>query len=270
MSLAGALLTQADRAFKSKNWEQACKFYDSYFTKAYPDQDNAQMSIPDSVHLINYGQCLLEKLQPKPEQGQNKYDKEEIEYVTEYLLTARQRLLDAEPGTYPVEKLIDTYEYLGRIGLINNQFKRAADEFRNGYTRASNDPAINFRIRLSFLFYQLIALESMEKPLDGIEIANLGIELITQELAKATGDDVTTLNEIKTNFETKKHELEQDAQEQAANKDVLKPEEEEEEEDDDDEEEEEDAKDLIVEEGEENPEDKPPASEEGKPAPSAE
>ncbi|KAH0789386.1 hypothetical protein GPJ56_006663 [Histomonas meleagridis] len=239
-TLLDAFLEQAERAYRNKNWKSACQFYDSFFTRAYPEE-NPDMTLEHINILVRYATALFEKVQADSANSSNKkYDQSELETIVSYMITAQKKYETAEPGTFPFERLLDTYDILGQVALINNQFKRAAQVFRKGYEKANENPETPWRIKLSLLFYEAIALESQEIPKKAIDVVNEGLALIAQQEEKTTSqEELDLMKSFKDDLNTKLTQLQEDAKEQEENKDILTTEEEDENEGEGEEEEEE-------------------------------
>jgi hypothetical protein len=218
--LTKALSDQAERAFKNKNWKQACTHYDTYFKKVYPEPD-AEMSLPDTKMLLHYAQSLFCKVQS--EAVNSKYDLEELENVTAYVLTARRRF-EAFPDEMRIDDVVDTHELLGQVALMNNQFDQSVQEFTEGYQKACAGGA-PWNLRLSMLFNKVLALEMREKPQLAIAALEECIALADEELsAQPPPETVEKLNDFKREFSEKMKQLQEDAKEQAANPDLAKEE----------------------------------------------
>ena len=223
MSLLQALSTQAKKAYEQKNWKNACQYFDTYFKKSYPeDKPDKTMTLEDAIMLFKYANSLYEKIKSE---SNNKFSEEDIETIASYLLTSKQVFADAPKGSFPIEHYTDTFELLGQLALYNNQFKNAYNEFSNGYSLAVENKC-GWRIRLSFIYNKVIALENQEKPRQAIEAVNEGLHLIEEELS-ANPDEVNAglLNEFKASLTSKIDELKEDIKEQDENKDVIKEEE---------------------------------------------
>ena len=237
-TLLDAFLAQAERAYHNKNWKSACQFYDSFFTRAYPDP-NPDMTLEHINILVRYATALFEKVQAESATTK-KYDQEELETIVSYMITAQKKYEAAQPGEYPFERRLDTYDILGQVALINNQFKRAAHVFREGFQVANGNPDTPWRIKLSLLFYEAIALESQELPKKAIEVVNQGLSLIAEQEAKTTSqEELDLLKNFRDDLNTKLSQLQEDAKEQDENKDILATEEDENEDEGEEEEEEE-------------------------------
>lgn len=224
-SLAEAFLKQAESSYKNKNWKLACQYYDNYFNKTYPDP-NAEMKIEDINILVRYAISLYEKMMADGA-ATKKYDQEDIETIASYMITAQKRYATADPKDYPFERRIDTYDILGQVALLNNQYKNAALVFTEGYDIAEANPDVNWRIKLSLLFSISISYEMQEKPLKAIEYVNKGLELIANQFNNSPSEaEAELLESFKNDFNSKLNFLQEDAKEQADNKDILKSEEE--------------------------------------------
>lgn len=220
-ALAEAFLKQAESCYKNRNWKLACQYYDNYFNKIYPDS-NTEMKIEDINILVRYAISLYEKLQAEGA-ATKKYDQEDIEAIASYMITAQKRYATADPKDYPFERRIDTYDILGQVALINNQFKNAAQVFTEGYEIAEANPEASWRLKLSLLYSISIAYEMQEKPLRAIEAVNKGLELITQqEKNSPSEEEADLLKSFREDFNTKLSNLQEDAKEQEENKDILK------------------------------------------------
>jgi hypothetical protein len=220
MSLKQALLNQAEAAYRAKDWKKASNSFETYFKKAYPGSD-PEIAVEDAKRLLHYGVSVFHKAQS--EGVHNQYDAEELETAVACLLNVRELWRSSRSaGPLTLEDNADTYEVLGQIALLNNQFLRAAGDFRDGYKFACEN-GLHWRIRLSFLFNVVIALESREKPLQAINAINDCIRLADEELAKAPApEDARILDEFKRNFAVKLVQLNEDAKEQAENPELRK------------------------------------------------
>lgn len=225
------IATRAEKAYKNKDWETACKLYDDYFRKLYKSKGE-KMSLKDALKLAHYAESIYGQMQSQP--NSKDFDQEDVDTVAEYLLSAR-KAYDENPdqSVFPLDKYIDTYELLGQVALKVNQFKLALKEFSKGYQKAAENNC-NWRIKLSLLFNKVIALEMLEKPRKAIATIDQGIELINDQLSQNPPEDqVTLLNEFKEDIQKKRNDLQGDIKEQEDNKDTII----EEEEDDNEEEE---------------------------------
>jgi hypothetical protein len=238
MSLTTALATQAEAAFTHKNWKKACLHYDQYFSRVYT-QPNSELSDRDLILLLHYARSLFRTAEIDTPTGKKAYDQDAIETVTEYALTVLTRFESAPAGTFSPTDRIDTYELLGQVALLNNQWGQAEEEFRKGYDFACA-AGLPWNDRLSLLWSVAIALENAEKPQEAIAVVNDCVALADAELGKVVSpEDADRLQEFRHEFQEKLTELADDAREQEANKDVLKKEEKETEEEEEDAEEEE-------------------------------
>ena len=228
-----AIISQAESAYKDKDWKKACKHYDSYFTKAYkekknPEDPDKEITLEDALRLCHYAESLFEQM--KSESTNSKFDQDDIETVVEYLLSARNTFSKhSDESTFPLDKYIDTYDLLGQISLYINQFKRAQKQFDKGFQKAI-EKGCSWRIRLSLLVNKATALEMQEKPRQAIKTIEDGLKIIEEEVAKKPDEDqLALMNEFKESLQNKITELQGDIKEQDENKDTLKENEEEEE-----------------------------------------
>jgi hypothetical protein len=261
MSLKQALANQAESAYQAKDWKKASNNFETYFKKAYPTED-PEINVEDAKRLLHYGVSVFHKAQL--EGVNNQYGAEELETAVACLLNVQDLWRQSQAsGPLTLEDSADTYEVLGQIALLNNQFQQAASQFRKGY-RFACEHQLHWRVRLSFLFNVVIALESREQPMRAIEATNDCIRLADEELAKGPSrDDTQSLEEFRRSFTRKLAQLSEDAKEQAENPDLQKAGEEEDTEEEEEEEEEEEVAEEEEREAESEKKDGAPGTEEG-------
>lgn len=221
---AVAIVGNAEKQFKAKNWEAATKFYDQYFTRSFK-ADNP-VSVQDAIYFLHYGIALVNKVEGDGKV--NHYDAAELESATEYLLTSRETLMNSKDDKVNVLDILDAHEYLGKVCLMNNQFKNAASEYRAALAIIGVHPEVGWRVHLSFLYLIGTAYESSENPKEGIEYLKKGIEICNGIIEKPKDDEEKNLaDEFKKSIESRMKDMEEDLVEQEANKEDLQPEEEE-------------------------------------------
>ena len=233
-------LSQADTMLKKQKYAPAVKYYEEYFKKTYKPGDEITKKL--ALTFLNYGIALVKKAQ---EEGKpNKYNEEDLETAVENILTARSTLMNLPENEQEEFNLIETYEYLGQISLMNNQFKKAAGEFREGLKIINKSDKYSWRIKTSLLFFLATSLENSERPSEAIIVIDQALQVLNEV---QTTDElvINDINMFKNDISEKKNQLLEDIKEQELNKDELKHEEEDLEEEEIEEEEIEEEEDIV-------------------------
>ena len=149
---------QANTNYSKKDWARACQFYDKYFSTAYPqdDEEEKDFSLDDCKLFLNYADALINLCRENKGKSDEVHD--DLESAATYLLSARAKFETIPEGERPWEQLVDTYELLGHISLMNGSYKAALDEFSKGYSIAK-EQHLSWNQVLSLLFNQVIARE---------------------------------------------------------------------------------------------------------------
>ena len=242
------MLSQAVKFLKTQKYGPACEWFEKYFTRVY--KEGTEITPEFATNLLFYAEALINKTEKEDKPGH--YNVEDLETATEYLLTARETYENADPEKIKFGDLIDTYILLGRICILNNQFRRATIEFEKAVELSKNDPRSTWRVLVSNLTYLGMAHEQRERPKASLKVFQEALEQLDvaynkPEITEEEKSDITTFKE---DINSRIKEIEEDIKEQEANKETIK-EEEEEEEDANDGEEEDDGEEEEEEEGEE-------------------
>lgn len=201
------LKREGDDKFKAKDWKGCCDAYDMYYSQKYPNEE--EMSHQDSILLVKYAEALINFYSFKLS-NEGKDDVEDLQTAGTYLLTARAAMDLMDPSEYPAYSLLDTYALLANIGLMTQNFEKAAQENLDGYERAITMQNCSWRDKLSLLFSASVANEYAEQKDKAIDILNQCIQLVNEEKSKEQSHDVIELlDSFMQEFEEKLTKLRQ-------------------------------------------------------------
>ena len=243
VSIEARMLQQAQKFLKEREYTKSCDWFDKYFKRVY--KEGTPITVEIARSLLSYADALISKNEKDGKPG--KYDDEDLESAAEYVLTARETFQNAAEGTYTIEELADTHTMLGRVCTMNNQFKRAVQEFQKAVETSKKSTKDNaWRIVASNMVLLGGGYEYIEKPKKGLEVFQEVLKIINEQYEKENEEGKKDIDGFKETVLERIKDLEGDVKEQEANKEDLK------EEDNDEEEEEEEEEGEEEEEEEEN------------------
>lgn len=243
VSIEARMFQQAEKFLKTREYAKACDWFEKYFQRIY--KEGTEITPELAKGLLKYAEALISKADQEGKPGH--YDEDDLETATEYILTARETFQNAQEGTFTNDDLSDTHTLLGRVCTMNNQFKRAANEFKQAVEISKKSEKPNaWRMITSNMVFLGGAYELLEKPKQGLEVFQEILKIINEQYDKEDEEGKKDIDGIKETVQERIKNLEEDVKEQEANKEDLK-----EEDNDDDEEEEEDDEEEEEEEEEE-------------------
>ena len=228
-SIEDRMLAQAIKFLKTQKYSVACEWFEKYFTRVY--KEGTPITPEFASNLLYYAEALINKTEKEDKPGH--YNVDDLETATEYLLTARETYQNADPSTFELGSLLDTYTLLGRICLLNNQFRRATIEFENAVKLAKEDKRSTWRLLISNLIYLGSSYEQRERPKSSLQVFQEALEQLDLVYNKpeTTDEEKSDITSFKEDLTARIKQIEEDIKEQEANKDTIKEEEEDEEED---------------------------------------
>ena len=248
-SIDQRMLEQAKKLLQAKKYSPACEWFEKYFNRVY--KEGTEITPDFATSLLHYAEALINKAEEDGKPG--KYNEDDLETATEYLLTARETYQNADKSLYSIGNLVDTHIFLGRICIMNNQFKRAQNEFTKAVQILKEDSRSTWRLLVSTMIYLGSSYELRERPKEGLKVFQEVLTILEDTFNKeeTTEEDKKDIPAFKEDIQNRIKQLEDDIKEQEANKEDLKEEEEEEEEEEDNNEEEEEEDNNDEEDGEE-------------------